>query len=176
MIIFKQVSKESELRQILELQQQNLNAVLEASERKQEGFVTVAHTFDILKDMNQACPHIIAMSSGQVVGYALSMHPKFANTIDVLKPMFYEINRTLPKIENYLVMGQICIAKAYRKQGIFRKLYETMQNSIAPTYKSIITEVDARNTRSIDAHYAIGFKLLKSYQYDGQQWQLIILA
>lgn len=175
MIIFKQVSEKSELGQILELQQKNLNTALEASERKQEGFVTVAHTFDMIKDMNKACPHIVALSYGQVVGYALCMHPKFADTIDVLKPMFHEINKTLPKIENYLVMGQICIAKAYRRQGIFRKLYETMQNSIISNYKCIITEVDSTNTRSIAAHYAVGFKHLQSYQCGERHWELIIL-
>ena len=89
MIICKQVSEEAELVQILKLQQQ-----------------------DMLKEMNHACPHIIAESNGKVVGYALCMHPQFADTIEVLKPMFYEINKILPKTENYLVMGQICIAKA----------------------------------------------------------------
>ena len=175
MIICKQVSEEAELVQILKLQQQNLSAILKESERKHEGFVTVSHTLDMLKEMNHACPHIIAESNGKVVGYALCMHPQFADTIEVLKPMFYEINKTLPKTENYLIMGQICIAKAYRRQGIFRKLYETMQNSIAPNFKSIITEVDRKNTRSINAHYAVGFEHLKSYQSGGQQWELIIL-
>ncbi len=175
MIIYKQVSEEAELIQILELQQKNLNAVLEESERKQEGFVTVSHNLDLLREMNNACPHIIALANDEVIGYALCMHPKLAHTLDVLKPMFHEIKKTLPKIENYLVMGQICIAKNYRQQGVFRKLYETMQISIAPNYTSIVTEVDRKNTRSLNAHYAIGFKHLKSYPSAGHQWELIIL-
>ena len=39
------------------------------------------------------------------------MHPKFSNEIDILKPMFKEINSVVPHDEKYMVMGQICIDK-----------------------------------------------------------------
>jgi len=166
---------DKELHQILELQQKNLFTNVSDEARKQEGFVTVIHTFDLLKQMNAACQHIIAKAGGKVIGYALCMHPCFSKEIEILKPMFYEIESVNPKPRNYIAMGQICIDIDYRKQGIFRNLYETMSDSLKPEFDAIITEVDSKNIRSLNAHYAIGFKHLKSYKSGEQDWELIIL-
>ncbi len=174
MITYKTASTSKELQQILLLQQANLPQAVSSLEKQTEGFVTVHHDFDILNRMNDACPHIIAKDQEKVVGYALCMHPKFGNEIEVLKPMFSEINKVFS--EKYIVMGQVCIDKAYRKQGIFRKLYETMKEVVIPEYSTIITEVDTTNIRSLEAHYAIGFKRLSNYKASGRDWKLIHLS
>ena len=173
MITFGKVTKPKELEQILQLQQRNLPTALSYEERAKEGFVTVCHTYDILQQMNSVCPHILAKDKQSVVGYALCMHPSFGAEIEVLKPMFIEIENILPSTERYLAMGQICVDKAYRKMGVFRKLYETMAEVLKTDYDTIITEVDLLNTRSLNAHYAIGFKELKRYSSGGQDWVLI---
>ncbi len=175
MITFGRATSEADLNQILALQQKNRPGSISSEERKKEGFVTVAHTFGILKAMNDVCPHIVVKSDGTLISYALCMHPKFAAEIEVLLPMFEEINAIHPKIESYIVMGQICIAKAFRGQGIFRQLYQTMQGAVQPEFELIITEVDAKNTRSLRAHYAVGFEELKTYRFGDQDWKLIVL-
>jgi len=174
-ITYCRSTTDDELKQILDLQQKNLFSNVSEIEQKQEGFVTVSHSLKLLKAMNNVCPHIIAKAKDKVVGYALCMHPMFSNKIDVLKPMFQEIETLVPRIEKYIVMGQVCVDQDFRKKGIFRNLYGTMQNAVQPEFKSIITGVDAKNERSLQAHYAIGFKLLKSHVSDGHDWQLITL-
>jgi len=89
--------------------------------------------------------------------------------------MFREINTIKNNVlkGEYIVMGQICVARPYRRQGLFRKLYETMQSQLSSKFQIIITEVDSKNVRSLEAHYTIGFELLYSYQSDGHDWQLI---
>jgi len=72
-------------------------------------------------------------------------------------------------------MGQICIDKKYRKMGIFRKLYKKMLVCIKTKYNCIITEVDALNSRSLNAHFAVGFIELKSYNSSGRNWHLLAL-
>jgi len=176
MITYQRATSDKELEQILELQQKNLPSAVSLEEKIKEGFVTVTHSFEVLKKMNDVCAHIIAKSNNSVVGYALCMHPEFANEIEVLRPMFNEIETIVPKIENYITMGQICIDKAFRKKGIFRKLYEHMQLALKPEFETIITEVDAKNTRSLQAHYAVGFTDLKVYTSGGQDWKLISLS
>ncbi len=176
MITYGRAASKSDLNQILALQRANLAENISSEDKKKEGFVTVLHTIDILKAMNDACPHIVAKSDGIVIGYALCMHPQFANVIEVLRPMFDEINALHPKIKNYIVMGQICIAKAFRGQGVFRKLYKTMREVIQPEFGLIITEVDAENGRSLHAHYAVGFEELKTYRSGDQDWKLIGLS
>ncbi|MAN59708.1 MAG: GNAT family N-acetyltransferase, partial [Flavobacteriaceae bacterium] len=150
-----QATTDKDLREILHLQQLHLPDAL-TSEEIQDGFVTVSHSLSLLRKMNEACPHTIAKDDDRVVGYALSMHPKFKDEIDILKPMFVEIDstiRTLPtktkKAPCYMVMGQICITKSYRRQGLFRSLYDSMAAHLPAVFEYIITEVDLANTHSL---------------------------
>ncbi len=157
------VQSRLELEQILSLQEENIPDALSMKEMEEEGFLTVTHTLDLLDGMNKVCPHIIAKENGKVIGYALCMHPKFGNEIELLKPMFEEINSVLSPGEKYMVMGQVCIHKEYRKMGVFQNLYKKMQDVIRTNYNCIITEVDALNKRSLNAHFAVGFIELKTY-------------
>ncbi|MEO9512385.1 MAG: GNAT family N-acetyltransferase [Flavobacteriaceae bacterium] len=175
MIAYKQASTLQELQQILTLQQQNLPKSLSNAEKEQEGFLTVEHSFGILEEMNTACGHIIAVEHEKVIGYALCMHPKFCNSIEVLKSMFQEINKLLKTHHSYMVMGQICISKEYRGKGVFRGLYKTMKEKLPTGFDTIITEVDAKNQRSFQAHKAIGFTEIKRYTSGEKEWSLILL-
>lgn len=172
-IVYKRAETNEELIQILALQTDNLAHRISEEDIKKEGFVTVHHDFELLKAMNDSCAHCIAKKADKVVGYALSMTRDFKEKIDVLKPMFEQIDNNLKPNINYMVMGQICIDKAFRKQGIFKGLYQFMCQQLQHDFDAIITEVDATNTRSLDAHYAVGFKCLMTYRADNQNWKLI---
>lgn len=172
-IIYKRAESNEELNQILELQRINLKSVISTEEKEIEGFVTIHHSFEILKTMNEKCAHIIAKNNDKVVGYALCMLKEFKKDIELLKPMFQQIEGCLKNDENYFTMGQICIDRMFRKQGVFRGLYSFMKEQLQSEFDVLITEVDFANERSLNAHYAIGFKLLHSYNSNNQDWALI---
>jgi predicted GNAT superfamily acetyltransferase len=174
MIRYKTVSYLKELHQILALQNANLPTFLSSEEKDTEGFLTLVHDFDLLSRMNRLCPHIIAKYNNTVIGYALCMDPRFSEEISILKPMFKQINQYYSK-PNYMIMGQVCVDKKYRKQGVFRGLYTKMKDLILPKYDAIITEVDLKNRRSLDAHHAVGFKTLSRYSSHNTDWDLIQL-
>ena len=174
LITYSFAKSKDDLMQILALQKKNLNQIVSSEEKEKEGFVTISHTLAILEKMNNLCPHIIAKDGHSIVGYALCMHPDYTNEITLLKSMFTEIEATLDPKVNFMTMGQVCIDISYRKQGIFRKLYAIMKTAIQPEFNTIITEVASNNTRSLQAHYAIGFKDLKVYRSNRQEWHLII--
>ena len=157
----------------MNLQKANILSSISKKEKLEEGFVTVHHTFEILKTMNDKCPHIIAKSNGKVVGYTLCMLKDFKKEIDILKPMFRQIDDYLKENKSYIVMGQVCINKSYRKQGVFRGLYNFMKEAVKSNYNLIITEVDKNNMRSMNAHIAIGFKVLYSYRSNNQDWEIL---
>ncbi len=175
MIIYTQATSEKELEQILSLQQENLPKNMSPEECEREGFLTVEHSMDILKAMNDECGHIIAVEDGKVIGYALCMHPKFADEIEVLKPMFEQINTLVDEPQSYMAMGQICVAKSHRGQGVFRNLYLTMRSRLPEGFDTIITEVDGKNKKSLAAHAAIGFETLKVYRSGVREWHLVAL-
>lgn len=148
MITYKNTSTDKELEQILDLQQVNLPKNISKEESKIQGFVTVEHDFDILKQMHNVYPHTIAVANNKVVGYVLSMSIEFGSSIPVLVPMFNEFKKH-NITEDFIVMGQVCVDKNYRGKGVFKGLYNKMATTFSNKYNRIITEVDELNTRSL---------------------------
>jgi|AntRauTorckE5430_2_1112549.scaffolds.fasta_scaffold04638_5 ribosomal protein S18 acetylase RimI-like enzyme len=180
-ITYTQVKTVNELHQILALQAANLSKNISEEEAKSQGFVTVQHDFELLDAMNKPFAHIIAKDGEKVVGYALVMLRSFADKIPVLFSMFDMINKAVfnEKSVNdstYFTMGQICIDKNYRGQGLVENLYKTMQKHYANDFQYLITEITARNTRSTKAHSKVGFEELKVFtdETSGEVWQLVI--
>jgi len=169
-----------QLKQILELQKNNLATSIEADTFKSKGFVTVQHDLELLIKMNQTQAHAIALDGDTVVGYALSMTVQFSNHLPVLVPMFEMISKLEYQgvaMDNYkyFIMGQVCIAAEYRSTGIFSGIYQQLKKANSKKYDFIITEIDQRNTRSIAAHKKVGFHLLHQYcSESGINWDLVI--
>ncbi len=174
-ITYTTAKTNEELEQIIALQQANLFKNVSEEEKRTEGFVTIEHSFDILDQMNKVCAHTIAKCGSEVVGYALSMHPMFRNKIEVLEPLFDLLNQRILKSDSFIVMGQVCVSKNHRKKGIFRGLYEAMKKHVAAEFETILTDIDAKNTRSLQAHYAIGFTPMASFNSGGQDWIVVSL-
>ncbi len=178
MIKYQLTNTNKELEEIIVLQQKNLPVNISTNEITEQGFVSAQHTLALLKKMHDAHPHVIAKENGKVVGYALCMLQEFRNEIPLLTPMFNQTDTAINELNepiNYMVMGQVCIDKDYRKLGIFRALYNFMKENISKEYNAIITEVDVKNIRSVNAHKAIGFEVLKEHISNNQNWELIIL-
>jgi GNAT superfamily N-acetyltransferase len=173
-ILYKRASTLDELEQIRTLQLQNSSQNISSEEKLQEGFVTVQHSVALLEQMNSACAHIIAKDNDAVVGFALVMLSGFRNEIKALIPMFERIDELVPKDKTYVVMGQICVDKNHRKQGIFRGLYHFYREELQHQFDYLITEVAAINLRSMQAHEAIGFKIIDTYNEDGIVWNIIL--
>ena len=178
MIKYQLTATNKELEEIIALQQKNLPVNISTSEINEQGFVSVQHTLALLTKMHDAHPHVIAKHNDKVIGYTLCMLQEFRNEIPLLTPMFHQIDKAIKEVNedlNYMVMGQVCVDKDYRKQGIFRALYKYMKENISKEYNAIITEVDVKNVRSSNAHKAVGFEILKEHQSNNQNWELIIL-
>jgi len=172
MIHYTRVTSDNELYQILAIQTRALKGNVSLEEQQLEGYITVPHTFDQLKAMNDITPHILAKDSDRVAGYALVMPRSFKTLMPVLTPMFDTADRLLAG-KNYLTMGQICIDKPYRGQGIFRGLYAYYKAQMSNSYDCLFTEVATSNIRSLKAHESVGFKILETQTSDGTTWEMI---
>ncbi len=182
-MLFTTVSSPGEIAQILDLQASNHPSALTADTMSEQGFVTVRHDPAVLTRMNQVAPSVIAKDGDRVAGYALVMPRSFAADVPVLLPMFEMLdglswqNRLLRDNPRWFVMGQICVAEAYRGQGVFDGMYGKMKEAGRADYDFVITEVAERNTRSMRAHERVGFKTLHTY-FDaaiGEEWRVIVL-
>lgn len=180
MITYTTASSDGDLQKILDLQKRNLYTALTEEYRKDQGFVTVSHRFQDLKKMNDAEQSIIAREGEKIVAYVLAMTQLSRNDIPVLVPMFemFDEVQYLDKpvaTYNYLVVGQVCVDETYRGKGIFDNSYTAYKNHFQHKYDFAITEIAARNSRSLYAHQRIGFKEIHRYiAPDGIEWIIVI--
>lgn len=178
-IIYTNSHSEKDLRQILALQQLNLPKNISKAEAREQGFVTVEHNFELLSAMNEAYPHVIAKSGDEVVGYALVMVQEFKNQIPVLIPMFDMFDQLVynGKAMNkykYFVMGQVCIAKGFRGQGLFAGMYRKMGEQLRSHFDFVLTEIATRNLPSMRAHAKVGFEVIKIYEAKEEEWAIVL--
>jgi len=168
-----------DFQQILALQKKNLSANISVEEVQSQGFVTVVHTQELLESMNELGCHALAKTEDRVVGYALFMSRALEDTIPILEPMFEQFkkvpfqNATLYDC-NYFVMGQVCVDKEFRGQGVFQGMYNFLKEKNNAEFDFMVTEVATRNKRSMRAHEKIGFKLINIYKDEIDEWAILI--
>ncbi|MBC7867693.1 MAG: GNAT family N-acetyltransferase, partial [Gloeobacteraceae cyanobacterium ES-bin-316] len=112
-----------DLEEILVLQQANVIQRLTKYEIESQGFVTVTHSYEQLQKLNGTEKHVIAKDGDRLIGYLLAMTQQASHDIPVLIPMFDAFSKVSYRDKvitdyNFLVVGQVCIAKEYRGKGI----------------------------------------------------------
>jgi GNAT superfamily N-acetyltransferase len=179
-LTYTTAQSEKDLLGILKLQKNNLSSNLTPEEISSQGFVTVAHSFANLKKMNDIEQHVICKEDDNVVAYVLAMTPQSQHDIPVLVPMFEAFEKVMHKgrkisTYRYIIVGQVCVDKNYRGQGIFDRCYEEYRRTFHKRYDFAITEIDSRNARSISAHKRIGFSEAFRYRSaDKVEWSIVI--
>jgi RimJ/RimL family protein N-acetyltransferase len=176
------VSSRAEIDQILELQSINLRANLSEEEQASQGFVTVWHEPYMLERMHAVHPSIIAKTaSGTLAGYCLVMPRSSAVDVPILAPMFatletLEWNGRPLRDQNWFVMGQVCVAAAFRGQGVFDALYAGLREHCSPHFDFVVTEIADDNRRSLRAHARVGFETIHTYEDEttGQLWHVVL--
>jgi acetyltransferase (GNAT) family protein len=180
MIIYTTSKSIDDLAGIIELQKSNLPANLSAEEIAREGFVTVMHSLRDLEKMNAIEQSIIAKDDDKIIAYLLAMTKKSKADIPVLIPLFENIEKIKFRGKslsgyNYIVVGQVCVAKGYRGLGILDNCYAEYKTQFKNKYDFAITEIATKNARSINAHKRIGFTEIHRYiAPDNTEWSIVI--
>lgn len=175
---------DEDLQQILKLQAANLPSSLTEKEFKDEGFVSIKHDIATLREMGSMYPHIIAKDKSSdpdktIIGYTLCMFHSASETVELAKSLFQRIDASQYNGKSmtnwkYFVMGQVCIEKAYRGNGIFQGLYQHMKLTMSPHFDCIVTAISKRNTRSFRAHEKVGFQVIMEYHAVGDDWLVVL--
>lgn len=173
--------KKTELKQIIELQKVNLLETVDEETAQDQGFVTAVHEYKVLEAMNAAAATVIAKDGTRVVGYALTMKREFANDVPALIELFHHQDEAIFRgsrfgDENYLVMGQICVAEEARGHRVADRMYKYMRSCYSLHYPYLVTAIDARNTRSLRVHERVGFKNLVRFTSEetGKDWVIVV--
>ncbi|MFN5479872.1 MAG: hypothetical protein ACK43J_03385 [Chitinophagaceae bacterium] len=178
-IHYTTVSTSKEIVQIQELQRKNLRNRITDDVAQSQGFLTAEYTIDYLTRMNDALPSIIAKDGDVLAGYSLVSVQSVREGHDLIADLFNVIDRTpykgrLLKEANYVVVGQLCVAGAYRGKGLVQGLYGHYRDCYADQFEYLVTDVAQANTRSLKAHINTGFQVIDTLVYGGIPWDLVL--
>lgn len=166
------------LQKIIDLQAQNLRPNLSAEHQAAQGFVTFRYDLALLREMNDALPHVVALRGDELAGYALSTTVEISRKNPLLRPLVERLDALVldgrPFSEKrYYVMGQVCVAEGFRGQGVFDGLYQTHRALNADRFDCLVTEISFQNTRSLAAHRRVGFQTIGEVRDDTDHWALV---
>lgn len=181
-IEFTTVSNPREVELILALQAENHRDHVDAATAASDGFTSVRHDPAVLQAMNRAYPSAIATSGEQLAGYCLMMPQSFRDRVPILQPMFALLEQlqwrgeALADNPRWFVMGQVCVARAFRGMGVFDGLYDQLRAAYAPQFDFTVTEISQRNARSLRAHRRVGFETLHVYTDPAadERWEVVV--
>lgn len=179
MITIQRVTKDSELGAIRALQSANLRKNLSPIEASEQGFLIAEYSLDFLRQMHECHPSIIAIDGDQLAGYALvtsrrlrSGHPLLDDLCRQIDGLTYR-QRKLGDT-NYVVVGQLCVAKEHRGKGLVPRLYQQFRESLHAKYEYCVTDIAQANPRSLQAHFKTGFQVIHSIQFEGLKWNVVL--
>jgi len=179
MVTIKLVTTPEEIKGIQDLQQSNLRKNLSEAEALEQGFVTAEYSIECLQSMHDASPSVIAVSDNKIVGYALVALKSIRNEHPLLADLFNSIDLTNYQTKNlsqsnYVVVGQLCVAKGFRGIGLVDRLYQFFKNAYSDQFEYLITDVAQDNQRSLKAHKKTGFEVIDTLSYGGLNWDIVL--
>lgn len=173
------VTTEEEIDQIHRLNVLNFRKNVSAEEKDKEGFVSWEYPVELLQRVQQLAPQVIVKDGDKVIGYALVTLKEAAAFHADLQTMFNHLatltyNGKLLSSYNFYCMGQVCIDKAYRGQGVFNMLYQHHKKLYQGVFDMVITEISPSNPRSQRAHEKVGFKTIYNYTDEMDEWYVVV--
>jgi RimJ/RimL family protein N-acetyltransferase len=179
MVLIKQVETEQELNDLKRLQNANLRKLIGEEEAMKEGFVTSEYSIELLKKMHEEHPSIIAKEDDEVVGYiivtnkaVLGEHEEIDHLFDTVDAMEY--NGQLLINATYILVGQLCVGKSHRGQGLVQAMYNYYKENFSQQYQYLVTDISQANPRSIKAHKKSGFETIGVIEQVGTGWDIVL--
>ena len=164
-VLIKRVTEDWEIEGIKALEEENNLANISKEESVKEGFVTASYSIELLRRMNEIQPSIIALHGNKVVGYAMvtdkelyGQHSLLDSLFDALADMNYQGEKLGDG--KVVLVGQLCVAKPFRGQGLVPKMYNLFKECLINQYDYCVTDISEANPRSIRAHEKCGFKII----------------
>ncbi len=182
MMKFERALTDESLLQILDLQKRNLKKYLSDAEKESQGFVTAEHTFEQLKKINDAEPCVIINDNGKIIAYAIAMVESAANDMPVFDDLFSTVSSLTYKNQpmtsyKYIFVGQLCIDKNFRGQGLVEKLYAFYKEELKAKYDFAVTDISEHNPRSLKAHQKSGFEVIHTFydSFTDSNWNIVVM-
>lgn len=179
MVVITQVQTQKELNDLKALQNANLRKLIGEEEAMKEGFVTSEYSIELLGKMHQAHASIIAKEDEEVVGYVIVTDKSVLGEHEEIDHLFHTVdqmtfNGQQLKDVSYILVGQLCVGKSHRGQGLVQAMYNYYKEQFSQQYQYLVTDISQANPRSIKAHKKSGFETIGVIEQVGTGWDIVL--
>ncbi len=160
---------------ILILQDQNLYGKMTAAERE-NGFVTTPFTPEQIEAIIEQGGLFIAEDKGVIIAYVFAGTWTYFKQWEIFKLMvsrfpLLQFNGQKITVENSFQYGPVCIAKAYRGQGVLQMIFEEMRQELVQRFPIGITFINKVNAISTKAHtQKLGWVIIDEFQFNNNTY------
>ncbi len=152
----------------------HIDTIAEAD--KSDGFVTTSLDEELLTELIAADGLSVAVENETIVGFLMSASweycskwPMFQFMIGDLEKLEY-LGRKLTTTNSYQY-GPICIDKSHRGKGVLEGLFEFSRRVMQEKYPILVTFVNSKNTRSVNAHInKLQMEIIQEFEYNSKRY------
>ena len=170
MIISRKGTK-SDIPGILELQDQNLYGKMTEAERA-NGFVTTPFVPEQIEAIIEQDGLFVAEENGIIIAYVFAGTWAYFQQWEIFELMvsrfpILQFKGQKITVENSFQYGPVCIAKAYRGQGVLQMIFEEMRQELVQRFPISITFINKVNVISTKAHTKkLGWVIIDEFQFN----------
>jgi hypothetical protein len=164
---------------ILRLQSANYIGNLSIEERHQ-GFLSAEFSRQQVAEMAEDLGTMLALVEGEVAGFLCAFRKEFNHGSPVIDEMLRSYDRVafggrpLAMFSSY-IYGPVCIARAYRGQGLLPGLFEAQKEDLAGQFEVGVAFVSRDNPHSLRAHVSgLGMTEVGEFQLKGNSYVTLV--
>jgi L-amino acid N-acyltransferase YncA len=163
---------------MLQLQEANLFDNLSPEERK-DGFLMARFSAEQFADMNRNAAIVVAEDGGRVAGYACCADIEYSRQFPLLTTMIGSFRRTsflgTPLADSRAcIYGPVCVDRASRGKGVFRKLIAVVKEELAGKFDVAVAFIAKSNSRSLAAHVdGLGMIVAGDFRHSDKDYWIV---
>jgi hypothetical protein len=132
----------------------------------------------ILTALHAISPSVVVMDGPLLAGYAITLTRKCLPLYPAAKETYehaatLRFDDRLLREHRFYLMGQICVAEAWRGKGIVGELYNGHHRFYGHLYDFLVTEISTANPRSLKAHQKVGFAVIDTHHDAAGNWDVV---
>ena len=133
--------------------------------QRQNGFIRIEYDRDDLQQIIAKKEIVIATNGEKVIGYYLIGRKSGKAALDYQKNKANSLYDTNEIAFAKIGYGcQVCIDEAYRNNGLFGQMLNTLTNQVKDKYTHLLCSVSDDNIVSMKTHETNGWQLLDSFE------------
>ncbi|KAJ3080509.1 hypothetical protein HDU99_008192 [Rhizoclosmatium hyalinum] len=180
-------STDAHITQIKTLHNANLRRLLPVEVQERDGFVTAEYEVEYLAHIHKSTPAVVALAqvdgAEKVVGYVLAATKTDSMSHNLLKDLVHFVDSNSSyngkplASTNYIVVGQLCVAKEFRGAALAKRMYQHYAEVYLKSgkFECAVTDVVSTNVISLRAHEKAGWVIVDSLSFEGVDFKVIVL-